>query len=160
MLERDNKNPRNDNLDALIQNIKTSQVKDYAEHRLKPQMDWYGKKSRKHKKVYYFWFSLTILLGSLIPLLSVYVTINPDFNESLPFYSALLASAVTTINAFLSLGNSKELWITYRSVRETLWRTLCFYLTNTGNFAGKTRAERDALFIELCEAEMAHENGT
>ena len=77
----------------------------------------------------------------------------------LPLISAALGSAVTTINAFLALGDSKDLWITYRSAREKLLQTLCFYVTGTDIFEGKTTKQQDTLLVQVCEAEMARENG-
>lgn len=153
------KNIRNSELDALIDEIKSPRTKKYVTHRLKPQMDWYSKKSRENKELYIYWTSITIILSALIPLLSVSAIREQNVLQYLPVWTAILGSMVTTINAFLALHNYKELWLTYRSVRESLLRTLYFYLTDTEMFKNKSQPQQDALLVEICEMEMARENG-
>ena len=46
------KSSRDKDTDILIEKIQTDITKQYAEHRLKPQMKWYSAKSAKHKKIY------------------------------------------------------------------------------------------------------------
>ncbi len=47
----------------------------------------------------------------------------------------ILGVAVTASNAYLSLHNFKDLWLTYRNIREALLRTLYCYFNHVGIFS-------------------------
>ena len=147
---------RNRSISELAKEIPNAQTKDYVENRLLPQMSWYSAKSRACKKQYQALMSFSIVLGAMIPVTSLLLK-GPLWVQIL---IASLGAAVTAVNAYLSLNNSKDLWLTYRNTREILLRTLYFYFNNAEKFSGVTGEEKDELLIEVCEAEMARENGT
>ena len=147
---------RNRSISELAKEIPNAQTRDYVENRLLPQMKWYSAKSGACKKQYQMLMSLSIILGAMIPVTSLLLK-GPLWVQVL---IASLGVAVTAVNAYLSLNNSKDLWLTYRNTREILLRTLYFYFNNAEKFSGVTGEEKDELLIEVCEAEMARENGT
>lgn len=143
-------------LSELAGEIRDSRTKDYVENRLLPQMTWYSRKSMEYKKQYHALMSFSIMMGAMIPIMSFFLK-GPLWVQVL---IASLGAAVTAVNAYLSLNNSKDLWLTYRNTREILLRTLYFYFNNAEKFSKGTTEEKDALLIEVCEAELARENGT
>ena len=149
-------NSRNRPLSELAAEIQDARTKDYVENRLLPQMTWYSAKSREYKGQYYMLMSFSIVLGAMIPVTSLLLK-GPLWVQVL---IASLGASVTALNAYLSLNNSKDLWLTYRNTREILLRTLYFYFNNAEKFSKGTAEEKDALLIEVCEAELARENGT
>ena len=86
---------RNDVLANLAEQIRNENTRNYVFDRLMPQMEWYSGKGKECKKKYYRWMGVSILLGALIPVVSV-------FADGAVWVKALLAalgSAVTACNA-------------------------------------------------------------
>lgn len=148
-------NTRNAALDVLITQIQDEKTQSYITNRLMPQMEWYSRKGRECKKQYHFWATVTIVLGAFIPVVSVFA----DGSIWVKALLVALGSIVTACNAYETLHNFKDLWITYRNIREKLLRTLYFYFNNTGVFAQEnTQNAKDLLLINICENEMSSEH--
>lgn len=145
---------RNDVLANLAEQIRNENTRNYVFDRLMPQMEWYSGKGKECKKKYYRWMGVSILLGALIPVVSV-------FADGAVWVKALLAalgSAVTVCNAYAAIHNYKDLWITYRNTREKLLRFLYCYFHDADVFSQeKDQGKKDALLVNLCEEEMAGE---
>ena len=119
-------------------------------------MTYYSNTSRKYKKRYTRWMIAAIILGAMIPVLSVLT----DGTAWMRVILSALGSAVTAINAYLALENSKDLWRSYRQEREILLSTLYCYFNNAGLFTHlNSQEEKDTLLIEICEKEMTKEVG-
>ena len=163
-MDNRNETPKQENANStkdlplreLASNIQDVRTKDYVENRLLPQMTWYSKKSNSYRRQYQVLMSFSIALGAMIPVMSVLVQGPPIIQLLI----ALLGTGATAVNAYLSLSNSRDLWLTYRNTREILLRTLYFYFNNAEKFSDGTAEEKDELLIEVCEAELARENGT
>ncbi len=139
---------RDDAFSELINQVKNENTKDYIINRVVQQMKWYSSKSRSYKKKYYCWMTASIILGAFIPVVSVFA----DGSIWVKALLAALGAAVTACNAYLSLHNFKDLWVTYRKNRETLLRALYLYFNNVGFFSQSgTQEEKDALLITTCE---------
>lgn len=146
---------RNAVLGDLIAQVQSEKIKSYISNRLMPQMEWYSSKGRECKKKYYRWTVGTIVLGALIPVVSVLA----DGNIIVKVILVALGSIATACDAYIAMHNFKELWITYRSLREKLLRTLYFYFNNAGVFAQESTQEaKDVLLVNICENEMSAES--
>ena len=149
-------NARNVALMDLVGQIQNENTKNYVIGRIMPQMEWYSSKGGECKKKYYRWMASSILLGALIPVVSVFA----DGAVWTKVLLAALGSAVTACNAFMALHNFKDLWLNYRNTREKLLRVLYYYFNDAGIFSkDMQQGERDILLINICEEEMAGENG-
>ena len=137
----------------LVAQVENDNTREYIETRAIPEMKYYSRKSKECKQVYLRCMTASIILGGLIPVVAVF----SDGNVWLRVLTALLGSSVTAINAYLSLQNSKDLWLMYRSVRESLLRTLYYYFNGADIFKDGTQEEKDARLIEFCETELANE---
>lgn len=145
---------RDDSLFELINQVQNERTKDYITNRIMPQMRWYGNKSGRYQQQYYHWMTVTIIISALIPVASVFA----DGSIWMKALLALLGAVVTVCNAYLSLHNFKDLWMTYRKTRKTLLRMLYCFFNNVGVFSQDgTQEEKDALLITVCENELSNE---
>ena len=151
---KDNDNFRCASLEDFISQIQCENIKSYIIKRVLPQMKWYSSKSSENKRKYHFWMTVAILLGAMIPVVSVFA----DGTVWVKALIAALGAAVTACNSYISLHNFKDLWFTYRNTRETLLRILYSYFNNAGVFSQSgAQEEKDILLVKLCEEEFSHE---
>lgn len=154
--KENNRNSRNAALIGLVAQIQSENTKSYITGRILPQMEWYSAKSGKCKKKYYRWMGASIVLGAVIPVISVFA----DGAAWIKVMIAALGSSVTACNAFVALHNYKDLWLNYRNTRERLLRTLYCYFNNAGIFSkNMPQEEKDTLLVNICEEEIAGETG-
>ena len=148
-------NTRNAALNDLTAQVQNEKTRSYITTRLMPQMEWYSHEGRKCKKRYFRWTMAAISSGALIPVISVFA----DGSAWVKALIVALGSVVTVCNAYIAMNNFKELWLTYRSIREKLLRILYCYFNHAGAFSQSgTQEARDVLLINLCEEEMVGEN--
>lgn len=146
---------RSADLNELVAQVQNEKTRHYIACRLMTQMEWYSRKSRECKKQFYRWTTVTILIGALIPIVSVFA----DGSIEMKVLLASLGSVVTACNAYMALHNFKDLWLTYRNLREKLLRILYFYFNHAGVFSQNiTQDAMDALLVNICEEEMSGEN--
>lgn len=151
----ENKESRDSSLTDMVEQVQSEKIRNYINGRVIPQMKWYSSKSRECKRKYYRCMTISILLGILIPVISVFADGAIEVKALLAF----LGAAVTADNAYLSLHNFKDLWLDYRITRERLLRTLYCYFNDAGIFLqGNTQAEKDVLLVNVCEEELIREN--
>lgn len=147
-------NTRDLPLKDLVAQVQNANIKNYISNRILPQLNWYSNKSKKNKKQYYFWMTVSIILGAVIPVVSILA----DGKTWVKVVIAALGASVTAINTFISLHNFRDLWITYRKNREILLRTLYCYFNNAGIFSQSiTQQEKDILLVNICEEEISCE---
>lgn len=148
---------RDELLTGLITQVQNGNTKDYITNRILPQMKWYNNKSKENKKKYHFWMTCSIILGAMIPVVSVFA----DGAIWVKVFLAVLGAAVTAINAYISLHSFRDLWLTYRNTREALFRILYCYFSNAGIFSQNgTQEEKDILLVNVCEEEIGGETGS
>lgn len=154
--KENNCNSRNAALIGLAAQIQSENTKSYLTGRILPQMEWYSAKSGECKKKYYRWMGASVVLGAVIPVISVFA----DGAVWVKVILAALGSSVTACNAFVALHNYKDLWLNYRNTRERLLRVLYSYFNNAGIFSkNMPQEEKDTLLVNICEEEMAGETG-
>ena len=141
----------------LTEEIQDTRTRDYVKNRLLPQMAWFNKKSREYKRQYYVLTSASIMMGAMIPVMSILLE-----GSALPrILIAILGASITGVNAYLSINHSRDLWLTYSSTRETLLQTLYLYFNDAGVYsASLAQEDRDKLLINVCEDELSRKNGT
>lgn len=149
-----NSNMRDASLEYFISKVRCENTKKYITNRVLTQMKWYSSESSENKHKYYFWMTVSILLGVMIPVASVFA----DGAIWVKVLIATLGAAVTACNSYISLHNFKDLWFSYRKTREALLRILYCYFNGAGTFSQSgTQEEKDALLVKLCEEELSHE---
>lgn len=147
---------RNAALMDLVGQIQSRNTQNYIAARIIPQMEWYSAKGGECKKKYYRLMGGSILLGAVIPVVSVFA----DGALWVKVILAAVGSAVTACNAFVTLHNYKDQWLNYRNTRERLLRILYCYFNDAGVFSkAMPQDEKDTLLVNICEEEMAGETG-
>lgn len=139
-----------------VNKVQNPDTQQYIKVRILSEMKYYGTQSAVHKKQYYSLSTLAIILGALIPIASIFT----GGSIGMTVVIAALGSAVTAINAYLSLRNSRDVWLMNRETREELLQTLLYYFNNADIFSGETmtQEEKDRLLIETCEARLSEEH--
>lgn len=146
-----------EHLRRMAETVEDEKIRSYIIDRVMSQMKWYSAKSREYKKLYTWCEVIAIILGALIPIASVFAN-GTVFMKVL---IALLGAGVTAVNAYSALNKYKDLWTSYRNTRESLLRLLYYYFNDMDTFAqAATQRDKDKLLIQLCETEMALENGS
>lgn len=111
-------------------------------------MDFYKDNSRKCKKNYQILSTASILIGFLIPIVSIFA----DGSIYMKVFIAMLGSGSTAITAYLSLKNYRDLWGKYRYSREYLFSVLMSYFMKADIFKNIENQEAlDTLLVETCE---------
>ena len=143
-------------LDSMIEQVHDEKTRDYILNRVLPNMTYYSHMSKQYKAQYVRLMFATVIMGALVP-------VGVLFTEStLSMKITLISLSVGTmaINMFLSLNNSKDLWLNYRNTRESLESILYFYFNNAGVFQDGEQSDKNRVLIERCEMELNSENGT
>ena len=125
---------RDKHLLFYVRKVHNPDTQQYIIARIMSEMSYYSKQSAAHKKQYYLFSTISIVLGALIPVASIF-TGGP---LCMKVVIAALGSSVTAINAYLSLRNSRDIWVVYRKTM--------------------TQEEKDKLLIETCEAMLNKEH--
>ncbi|MBF0781161.1 MULTISPECIES: DUF4231 domain-containing protein [unclassified Granulicatella] len=123
---------------------------EYIHQRLDDQIHWYDKKSKKHQNWYKYLKIAEILLGTVIPVLTL-----------LKFYYfdilvTLCSSLILVCESFIALYSHKENWIKYRQTTETLKNEKYMFLTLSGVYKDETTPF--ILLVERCETIISSEN--
>ena len=140
----------------LLAQVRNENTRDFIENRLIPQMKWYSARASACKRNYQICMTISITLGALIPVAAVMA----NGATAVKVVIALLGGGVTAVNAYLSMQNYKDLWLSYRNTRENLLRNLYCYFNNAGMFSRELpEAEKDILLVNLCEEELSRETG-
>ncbi len=141
-------------LKDLIAQVQNANTKNYISNRILSQLNWYENNSKKNKKQYYFWMTVSIIMGAVIPIVSILA----NGKTWMKVVIAALGASVTAINSFIILHNFRDLWIIYRKNREILLQTLYCYFNNAGIFSQNiTQQEKDILLVNICEDEISKE---
>ena len=142
-------------LTELIAQVQDENTKNYITACIMPQMMWYSQRSKKYKQQYYRWMTFSILMGGLIPIVSVFA----NGMIWVKILIAALGTAVTTSNAYISLHNYKDLWLNYQNTHEILLRVLYCYFYSVSIFTRcGTQAEKDTLLVNICENVLYNES--
>ncbi|MCI9211120.1 MAG: DUF4231 domain-containing protein [Eubacterium sp.] len=140
----------------MISQVQNENTKEYINNRILPQIRWYSLRSEEKKHKYYFWMTVSIVLGSAISSISVLA----NGSTWMKLIIAILGAAVTASNAYISLHSFKDLWVVYRKTHETLTQALYYYFTNAGVYSKcSAQNEKDEMLVIICEEEISKENG-
>lgn len=117
-------------------------------------MEWYSRKSRYCESRYRVLMTVSIIVSSIIPVVSIFA----DGTVCIKVIIALLGAVVTAISALISLQNYNELAVQYRNMREILLNVLYMYFNNRGEFAlEQDQQARDGKLVDICEGYIIQE---
>lgn len=105
-------------------------IQEYIKQRVDDQIDWYDKKSKNAQKWYKLLQIVEIVLASLIPLLSGYVSSCKYIALIVGIFGAVIA----VIESITKLNKYHENWIQYRSTCEMLKYQKHLFLTGSSPY--------------------------
>lgn len=104
--------------------------KDYFEHRLNNQINWYSTKADSNKR-YHTWSKVfIIILSTSIPVIA-----GIDFNGTCKnILLAVIGGVVSVLSGLSGLMKYQENWTEFRTTSETLKHEKTLYLTKAGHY--------------------------
>lgn len=125
---------------------------NYVNDRLEPQLEYYSKRAKTNKKLYYFFSTLSILLSIVIPFLAGKVErLDSEYVSII----GLLALFLSAFNVIVYHFRFREKWIKYRTVNESLKHQKYKYLAKVESFAGN---DADKILVEKVESLISIDN--
>ena len=122
-------------------------INGFIETRLKPQIDWYDKKSIRNKQLTYFFNIITIFCGALTPIFAAI-----DFKVLTIIFGAVVAISL----GLLKFCKFEEHWHNYRTTCETLRKEEIYFKFASDVYANAINPQQ--LFIERVESLISREN--
>lgn len=141
------------NLENKIQGEIFISEKEYLKERLDDQINWYDKKSTRHKIWFYLFKFIQLVLTASIPFLTSLVLTYPWILKVISFIGFLL----TIIEGILSISKVHEKWIQYREICEFLKKEKYMYSTRTGIY-NSPNTDCFKTLVERCETIISKEN--
>jgi hypothetical protein len=126
------------------------QFNKYLADRYEDQIQWYGLKSAKNKRVYFFFQWLVIILSATVPFLVI------SLSERYKLIPAIVSLILAIITAAVQTFRFQENWIRYRTMAETLKREKYLYEADLGEYAGSSN--KPAMFVNKVESLISSEN--
>ncbi|MBW1962040.1 MAG: DUF4231 domain-containing protein [Deltaproteobacteria bacterium] len=118
----------------------------YLTERYHDQVKWYGEKAATNKRLYQVFQWSVIVLSSALPVFIA--SLSPEYRWT------TVGIAIGT--AGLKTFKFQELWISYRTIAETLKKEEHFYRAQIGDY--QDADDREALFVERVESLISKEN--
>jgi len=123
------------------------EINDFINTRLKPQIEWYDKKSLTNKKWTYFFNIVTIVCGAATPIFAAI-----DFKVLTIVFGVIVAISL----GILKFCKFEEHWHNYRTTCETLKKEEISFKYRTDIYSQSSDLEQ--LFIERVESVISREN--
>ena len=123
---------------------------NYLTGRYRDQVRWYGDKAATNKRLYQVFQWSVIVLSSALPVLVA--TVSTEYKWLTVGIAIILAIGTAGLKTF----KFQELWISYRTIAETLKKEEHFYRAQIGDY--QDADDRDALFVERVESLISREN--
>lgn len=124
----------------------------YIKDRLKPQIEYYSKTSKRLQREYYILSIISTIILAVIPIL----TLLSDFSELYKYLIAGSSAVASVLSGILLLRKTKDNWLEYRATSEALKAELEEYRYSAGAYKG--REDKNILLVETCEKIMQAEH--
>lgn len=123
----------------------------YLAERLDAQIKWYCDESEYNKKWFYRIRIIEIVLASIMPLLTSYISIAWYMKGIINVCAILIA----VLGGVASISKFQERWIEYRTTGEALKQEKFLYLTKSGFYNANNHF---CLLVERVETIFSKEN--
>ena len=124
-------------------------IEDYITSRLEPQILYYEKRSALFRREHNALSILTLFLMASIPFLTLLL----ELSSGVRFAIAAVGIATSILSAILYFHNARELWKSYQETAQALYAEKEKYHYSNPDFPTfDSQAEKDARFVETCEA--------
>lgn len=129
-------------------------AEEYIAERLNPFRAWYDKKARRLKKLYLWMRTITVVGGSIVPVL-----INLQIPR-IEIATTLLSVLVIVFIALESVFHFREQWKNYRTTDQLLSKEYFNYVTADGPYRELEEKEAFLNFVERVENAISAESAT
>ena len=134
---------------SFIEERSSPLIEDYITSRLEPQILYYEKRSALFRREHNALSILTLFLMASIPFLTLLL----ELSSGVRFAIAAVGIAASILSAILYFHNARELWKSYQEAAQALCAEKEKYLHSAGAYQTfDSQAEKDARFVETCEA--------
>lgn len=124
-------------------------LEEYITSRLEPQILYYEKRSALFRREHNVLSILILFLMASIPFLTLLL----EFASGVRFAIAAAGIVAAVLFGILYFHNARERWRRYDGFVQSLRYEKETYLYNAGSYQSlHTQQEKDALFVETCEA--------
>ena len=129
-----------------------SEFDQYVEKRYRGQIKWYGDRAAFNKRLYQAFQWIVIVLSCSLPALIA--SLPTAYQWVTVGMAIVLAIGTAGLKAF----KFQELWVSYRTLAETLKKEEYFHRAQIDDY--RECNDREALFIERVESLISRENTT
>src|SRR2546421_7071954 len=130
----------------------SSATRDPTLERLEDQINWYDRKSARHRRYFFILKIVTIVAAAGIPLLAAL----PLKKEIVPPVAAALGAIIVVIEGLQQLYQLQTNWILYRSTCESLKHEKYLYLAKAGPYGAAENPH--SLLAERIESLVSQEH--
>jgi len=127
--------------------------KEYLNHRVNEQIQWYSTKSSTNKRLHYATRGSIIFFSALIPFISGFLETGPVY---LNYVVGVLGMLVAVLTGISTLVKFQEKWVKYRATSIILKQEKFLYLNKSGHYR-KVTDEFDT-FVYRIERILSKEN--
>lgn len=128
--------------------------REYVKNRVDERIDFFLKKSEKHRKNYVFYKIIEIISAFMI---SVFCAFDFDY-FIFKVLSVSLSSLFLICEGIIALFAHKENWLNFKNSYELLNREKYLYQFKVDGYTSKTEKEAFSLFVKNCETIITTEN--
>jgi len=126
----------------------------YLVDRYEDQINWYGAKAGRNKRIYQWFQWGVIVLASILPVL---IALPEEYQFEYHRLVTILVSVMLAIGtAAVKTFKFQENWTNYRTTSEALRKEKYFYDAVVGSYGSAN--DREALFVERVESIISGEN--
>lgn len=126
------------------------QFDEYLKDRYNDQINYYGSKAGRNKRIYSWFQWSVIIVSSLLPVLVV--SIDPKYKLVAAGLSVVLAIGTSALKVF----KFQENWLNYRQLAEALKQEKHFYDAGIGAYL--SAPDKHAVFVDRVESLISREN--
>ncbi len=139
----------------FVSGMEECSARHYIMGRVIEQMEWFDKRSVRNQRAYKLLTTLSILVSSVIPVITLFSDAFGGFGYKLVI--VILSWSITAAAAINAFGRFRQLWIQYRAQCEMLKCILYRFFARCGEFSVGSGASLYAALVSRCEEYMRKE---
>jgi hypothetical protein len=124
----------------------------YLDERLRTQHNYFKKKAKQYRRLYYLLQLIIIFVGAIIPI----INLTPSIIDNSTRIASLLGSTIVIATGILQLTKVQEIWILFASTIDALENEFYLFDRCSGDYSNiKDRVKKQQFFAARIEAIIA-----
>jgi hypothetical protein len=136
---------------SVKQSSTVAEISEYIEDRVNEQIKWHSNRASFNKQRYHMLQIITIIAGSMVPLVNVIGGDNDFLPLSTRVVSAGLGALITIVTSITQLKKYDENWLSYRKTAESLKKEKFMFLHDVGEYSTNDEEQKKRLFVQKIE---------